>query len=357
MSKILYWIDDTHDVGKPPSPAEQKRLEKGLGVTLSIQQIQERKQFDGFLAQLAGDKGKNVAGVIMDYQLTKVGENGLWAFGNTWAAEVRAVAASIPVIGISHEPEKQIPRLRLKSFLAFFPRDVLMGLQPPFQNVSALLEGYAETYRTFETQKEDKPPGAELMIGLIKPPKAVRDLVGAAIPTELTGHWDKETPHVAGRWLWHDLQGRPGPLLDDLALATHLGLNLHALRLIHRKFEGARYTSAFASGQRARWWVAPVRELVEKIIGQKIFGPVSNARGDLLKALRVKKHDRPKMLARAHPNQSLDLIPDCVAYSDDEREEKDRIQALFKDTRVDPKDENPPFGFEPRRIFEPAPRQ
>jgi hypothetical protein len=85
-------------------------------------------------------------------------------------------------------------------------------------------------------------------------------------------------------------------------------------------------------------------------------GPISNARDELLKAARVAKGDRPKLLARAHPNQSLDLIPDCVAYSDDEVEEKDRIQALFKDTRVDPRDANPPFGFESRRIYEPAPR-
>ena len=356
MSKTLYWVDDTHDVGKPPSPAEQKRLEKGLGVSLEIRTVKNRKQFDELLAQLHSNKGKDVAGVIMDYQLTGVGEKGLWAYGNTWAAEVRGVAASIPVIGISHEPEKKIPRLRLESFLAFFPRDVLMGLHPPFEDLSALLSGYALAYAAFEKQKEDKPTGVELMLDLVKPPKAVFDLVAAAIPTKLTAHWDKETPHVASRWIWHEFQGRPGFLFDDLALATHLGLNLHAINLIHRKFQGARYAGAFASDQRARWWVASVREIAEKLIQQKIVGSVSNARDELLKALRVKKDDRPKLLSRAHPNQSLDFIPDCVAYSDDEVEEKDRIQALFKDTRVDPRDANPPFGFEPRRIYEPAPR-
>jgi len=354
MTKILYWIDDTHDVGKPPSPAEQRRLERGLKVTLSIQKIKERKQFDELLAKLDGDKGKNVAGVIMDYQLTKVGENGLWAFGNTWAAEVRAVAPSIPVLGISHEAEKLIPKLRLESFLAFFQRDVLMGLHPPFKKVSALLEGYTQACEAFAKQKEGKPAGQELMLDLIKPPRASRDLVGAVIPTKLTGHWDQETPHVAGRWLWHELQGRPGFLFDDLGLATHLGFNLHAFGLIYRKFDYARYTGAFACDERARWWVAPVRELVEKIIGQKIFGPVSNARNELLKAFRVAKNDRTKLVSRAHPNKSIDLIPDCVAFSDDEVEEKDRIQAMFDDTRVDPRDANPPFGFEPRRIFEPV---
>jgi len=356
MSKILYWIDDTHDVGKPPSPAERKRLEKGLGVSLGIRTVKDRKQFDELLAQLDSNKGKNVSGVIMDYQLTGVGEKGLWAFGNTWAAEIRAVAASIPVIGISHEPEKQIPRLRLESFVAFFPRDVLMGLHPPFNDLSALIIGYALAYGAFEKQNEGKPSGIELMIDLIKPPKPVSDLMAAAVPTKLTGGWDKETPHVASRWIWHELQGRPGFLFDELALATYLGLNFHAIRLIYRRFQGARYAGAFASDQRPRWWVSSVREIAEKLIGQKIVGPISNARDRLLKALRVANDDRSKLLARAHPNQSWEFIPDCVAYSDDEVEEKDRIQALFKDTRVDPRDANPPFGFEPRRIYEPAPR-
>ncbi len=171
MSKILYWVDDTHDVGKPPSPAEQKRLEKGLKVSLAIRTIENRKQFDEFLAQLDSTKGKDVVGVIMDYQLTGVGENGLWAYGNTWAAEVRAVAASIPVIGISHEAEKRIPRLRLESFLAFFPRDVLMGLHPPFADLSALIEGYGEAYGAFGKQKDDEHSGMELILQLVKPPK------------------------------------------------------------------------------------------------------------------------------------------------------------------------------------------
>jgi len=356
MSNILYWIDDTHDVGKPPSLTEQKRLEKGLKVSLGIRTVKDRKQFDELLAQLNTTNGRNVAGVIMDYQLTGVGEKGLWAFGNTWAAEIRAVAASIPVIGISHEPEKKIPRLRLESFLAFFPRDVLMGLRPPFEDISALLGGYAMAYKAFEKQKGDKPSGVELLLDLVKPPKAVSDLIAAAIPTKLTGHWDKETPHMASRWLWHDFQGRPGFLFDDLALATYLGLNLHGIKFIHRKFQEARYAGAFASDQRTRWWVSSVREIAEKLIGERIVGPVSNARNELLKALRVTKSNRPKLLARAHPNQSLDFIPDCVAYSDDEVEEEDRVQALFKDTRVDPRDANPPFGFEPRRIYEPASR-
>ena len=57
------------------------------------------------------------------------------------------------------------------------------------------------------------------------------------------------------------------------------------------------------------------------------------------------------LLARAHGRKLSDEVPDCVAYRDDQREEDDRVQALFEDTHVDDRDANPPFGFEARRVF------
>jgi hypothetical protein len=113
--KTLYWIDDTHDQRKPPNAAAQKRLEKGLNVQLRIESIKDHEQFGKLLSNI----GKKTCGMIMDYQLTKAGEGGQMAYGNTWAAEVRAAYPSVPVIGISHERESDIPSLRLESFLAF----------------------------------------------------------------------------------------------------------------------------------------------------------------------------------------------------------------------------------------------
>src|SRR5689334_7592396 len=139
--KTLYWIDDTHDEGKPPNTAAQDRLEKGLRVKLKIAKIADRKQFDELLPSIVAEKTR---GVIMDYQLTKVGELGQMAFGTTWAAEIRAAHPTIPVIGISHERERDIPKLRLESFLAFFQRDQLLGAKPPISNIFALLNGYGQ---------------------------------------------------------------------------------------------------------------------------------------------------------------------------------------------------------------------
>jgi hypothetical protein len=346
--KTLYWVDDTHDEGKPPNAAAQKRLESGLRVKLQIEKIKDREQFDKLLPTIIGAE---TCGVIMDYQLTKVGESGQMAFGTTWAAEIRAAQPTVPVIGISHERERDIPKLRLESFLAFFQRDQLLGANPPIRNISALLKGYGQACKAKQRQKSTT--GVELMVKLTKPPATVKNLVRSAIPQALRGEWDAETPHVAGRWLWHELQGMPGFLFDELGLATHLGLNLKGLQLVCQCFGDARYQGAFASDERPRWWIAAIRGIVEQIVGQQLVGSIANAREEFLRAAKTKSTDLRSLLSRPHGHKNSEAIPDCVAYEDDEREEDHRVQALFEDTFVDDRDANAAFGFEPRRVYGP----
>jgi len=348
--KILYWIDDAHDKRKLPTGAVKRQLEKGLGVALYPDKpISSREEFVELLSKM---NPKSTRGVIMDYQLTNLGERKQMAFGSTLAAGIRAKFPSIPVIGISHCAEEKIPKLQLENFLAFFPRNKLTDANPEIDNLKALLDGHRNAYRSFENQGGQS--GVELMVKLLSPPAAVVDLLRSAIPSAFREVWDRETPHVVGRWIWHELQGHPGFLFDELGLATHLGLNLTGFKRIRPKFDAARYQGVFASDERPRWWVATIREIFEKIISHQVVGPVSGARDELLKATKVKKGEWNGLYARAHGHKSFDEIPDCVAYRDDQREENDRVQALFKETRVDDRDANLPFGFEARRIFDPS---
>jgi len=344
----LYWIDDTHDEGKPPDQRAKARIEKALKIKLLIATIGSRSQFGELLPTIVQEKP---LGVIMDYQLTKVSESGQTVFGSTWAAEIRAACPSIAMIGISHELEKNIPTLRLKNFLEFFPRGQLTGIEPRFDDLSALLKGYKRVFQA-KTKEKDKSR-IDLMKRLIRPPSSVAELVSSAIPSSLREPWDDETPHVASRWLWHELQGLPGFLFDELALATYLGLNLKGLNLskIRSKFDSARYKGEFASEARPRWWVASIRRICEQVINRQIIGPVANVRDKLLDIAEVAPVERNLLLSRAHGHRSTHDIPDCVAYRDDELEERDRVQAVFDETRVDERDLNMPFGFEARRIY------
>lgn len=344
--KILYWIDDTHDDRNPPNKGAKLRLEQGLNVSLDVRSIGNRDQFDKFLPTI---DPKKTCGVIMDYQLSKVGENGQMAYGSTWAAEIRAAYNTVPVIGISHERPADIPVLRLESFLAFFPREELIGAKPPFKNIASLLKGYSQVCQSMVDMKTKS--GVERMAELISSPITIAEQVKAAIPTQLRGLWDAETPHVASRWIWHELQGRPGFLFDELGLATHLGLKTSGLARVIGKFDATRYRGTLASDDRPRWWVTGIRPIFEKIVGDKTIGPISDSRDKLLSAFRIPKSERATMLAVAYPRKSTSEIPDCVAYKDDEREENDRVQALGTETILDERDSNLPFGFEARRIY------
>ena len=234
---------------------------------------------------------------------------------------------------------------------AFFPRERLMGLNAPLKDIEALLSGYGSVYRTLK--KQDGKSGIDLIAGLLKPPADVSDLVKAAIPSILRGRWDEETPHVVGRWVWHEFQGLPGFLFDELGLATHLGLNLKGLNLVRSKCDAARYRGAFASDERPRWWVGAIREAIGKVVSVPSGVRISSLREELLKRSGTKAVDRKAFLAQPYGRKISEEIPDCVAYKDDQKDENDRVQSLFDDTIVDDRDVNSAFGFEPRRVYAP----
>jgi hypothetical protein len=192
---------------------------------------------------------------------------------------------------------------------------------------------------------------------MLKPPLAVADLVRAAVPTAIREQWDVETPHTASRWLWHDFQGRPGFLFDELGLATYIGLNRKGLQMVCSVFESARYRGVFVSDGRPRWWVVSIRDIVEGKIGNAVMGGVFNHREEFLESCGVKKTKWKDLFSRAHGRRGYEKVPDCVAYRDDQREEGDRVQALFLDTHADERDANSPFGFESRRIYGPSIQQ
>jgi len=346
--KTLYWIDDSHDNQRLPLTAVKRQLEEGLGVVLKPDgPINNRAEFTELLLEM---NPKSTSGVIMDYQLTKIGEKKQMAFGTTWATEIRAKYPSIPVVGISHCLEKDIPKFQLENFLAFFPRKQLTDPNPKIDDLRSLLKGHQDAYRAFE--KQEQKSGVDVMIDLLSAPAGVIDWLRGAIPSPFRGNWDKETPHAAGRWIWHDLQGKPGFMLDELGLATHLGLNLNGLRRVCSKFDSARYRGAFASEGRPRWWASSIRHVFETRVGSGVVGPIANARDELLRSARIKLAERKPLLSRPYGRSDSHEIPDCVAYEPGEIDQDEfRVQALMEDTIVDERDANPPFGFQARRIF------
>jgi hypothetical protein len=351
--KTLYWIDDDHDQNahRTPKGASKRAIEDGLNVHLQAMQFKSHKDYAEFIANLPESK---TYGVLMDYKLTNVGALEGSEYGTTWAAQLRALKPSIPVVGVSLENEKEVPRFRMENFLAFFSRKVFLHGKPPLLELKALLEGYSTIWRAMT--KGNSKTGLELMIKLVKPPEGAEELLRVALPPALRGSFDDETPHAASRWIWHQFQGEPGFLFDELETATFLGITKEAfLERAADAFADARYTGALACKDRPRWWVCQLRGAAEKQVGQDLVGPVAQSRDKLLLSFGIQKEKIGALFAKTYGRHGYCQPPECVSFKDqdskNERRLNERVPALLKDTLIDEVDANPPFGFQARRHF------
>lgn len=352
-NKKIYWIDDSNDPSAyVPKGASKKHLETELGGEMIIPAIKEHLDFSKLIAEFNSSK---TIGVMMDYQLTRVGAGGRSEFGTVWAAQLRAAQPSIPIIGLSSMPQKEIPRLQIENFLAFFNRKSLLGRNPPVAELKALFTGYNEIWKKYHTKK--KTPGLDLMMTLISPPQDAVELLRVAIPANLRSPWDIESPHTAARWIWHQFQNTPGFLFDGLGAATYLGLTESAFAQLQTQesFREAEYNGVLACAARPRWWICKMREAVEKIMKQRVSGPVSQSRDLLLGALNIPAKKHKAMLAVPHGRKTSGLIPECIAFPDQDSKNEgllnERVAAMLADTMVDEADSNPPFGFQAIRHF------
>lgn len=346
MTAILYWIDDAHDMNlKTPQGVTRENLMRDLNVDIQVKIVDNRDEFGDILSQV---DAANTRGVIMDYQLTRVGKQSQMEYGTTWAAEIRASHPSIPVIGISHTSEDRIPKFRIENFLAFFQRDPLLSHTPPVHCLNALLDGYQKVWTAYKADGVQFLPD---LIKLIDPPEDSAGVLYASLPAEIRDAWDDETPHVVGRWIWHEFQGLPGQLFDELELLTYLGLSPEAGTLIVPVFEPVRYRGVFASDGRRRWWVSLMRDYLSSVIGHPCVGSVSNYRIELLEKLGIPRDQQERFLSTPYSRPDSAEIPDCVAYIDESKSEIDRAQCIFMDTEIDARDANPAFGFQARRVF------
>jgi len=352
----LYWIDDEYEIAakrRVPTGAGKREIESGLKADLKVQLFKNSSEYGAFIAELPVS---STYGVLMDYQLTNVGEKNKVEYGTTWAAQLRAQKPSIPIIGLSSEDGKKIPKFRMENFLAFYKRNELVGAKPHLVGeLFSLFEGYRSLCAKWKSQK-----GAFDLNHFMKQlhaPDPITDLLRVTIPEELRSLWDEETPHAASRWVWHQLLGVAGYVFDEIEAATYLGLTESAFLEFKKNkyFQAAQYIGVFACDVRPRWWICKMRSAVEAILDDEVMGPVSHSRDELLGALEVPKKAREHKFARAYGHKGRGLIPECVVFPDQDSKNQGyldkRVPALLRDSVVDESDANPPFGFQSPRHF------
>jgi hypothetical protein len=361
MSGKIYWIDDKE--GTFPTGALKDQLEEACDAGIEPF-IANHSTLDDVRGKL--EQGADVKMIVLDYWLANLpreadsSNGGKTEFGSAWAAALRADRPELPIVGVTSESLGDIPDSQKSQFLQLMDRRKIFDLKHN-NDLRALLDSFSIVYSLWSAALDHVASEAKLprrqdisistIEGLLRPPKSTAGYLATALPEFVKQPWDQETPHEFSRWIIEVLLCRPGFLADDLELATMLGLTPLGFEKVAEKFSDALYDGVYASNDRPRWWVDSIRPIFYTIIGYELSGPMRHHRDKLLGALSI--NVEPSFLSRAYPDDDLSKIPDCVAYSDDQRLLEDRIQARCEDTVTDPL-ESPPTGFEARRLWKPA---
>lgn len=352
----IFWIDENPE--KLPSRSIRDNIMEACDADLIPIEADQTT-----LAKLSKDlaePGTNKM-VVLDYLLNNLqpsDDNGEreTQFGSDWASSIRSEHPNVSLVGVTDEVIENIPETARRQVITFFRRgdfwdgNNLGDLKAILNDYPKLFELHSRFAAGAETRlgfsRHAKVPRATLL-DLFGVPESVRGALELALPEFAKRPWDTGTAHQLAGWIWHVLLGRPGFLYDELEAATALGLSPEGFSVHTEAFESALYRGAFASNDRKRWWVCLLPRSLEALIQEKVSGALQKYRSRLFET------DEGRFShAHGHPPDET-CIPDCVAFRDEGRNPEQRVQALERDTRLDDSEE-PPFGFETRRIFSSA---
>jgi hypothetical protein len=342
MKRLIFWWVDDQPKRLPKSA--QQRIEKPKSVRharaeVRIKEVKNEKQITQLEAELRSAKSSQLPGLIMiDQILTNT--SGM-VRGSTLAVSLRAVRPGVPVVGVTAVDFETIAELQKDQFLEFFCLDDLQSGER-IADLYAIADGFRQVVALRKFSK-DRERLKKQVVKLIDCPTEDIDLLSQCLPGDLLGTWDAETPHTFTRWIWHTLAGQPGFLYDDLETATALGLTLSGLARVERQLRVCEYKGVLTSPARRRWWISRVRAQVRQRFHADVTQPLWKLGRQLLPAKSA------KYLSRCHGRQrEPDCVPDVVAFEDELC--RDRVQVRSEDTQPLNTD-NPPIGFEQRRVF------
>jgi CheY-like chemotaxis protein len=337
-SHVFWWIDD--EPKRIQLALVKKGIEhprhaglKGAGATLDVKIIAE-----GNLSALESDLAKISTAaqpdlIIIDQCLGNVER--AEKLGSSLAVSLRAQRPTVPIVLVSAD-HPVLSQQRREGIDFIRVGDIQSGTRVP--DLFAIAAGFKAVIKA--KIQGGGIPKPKAVLKLLAVPKAEHDAFLHCLPHEFLQEWDAETPHRFARWVWNDLLGRNGFLVDELGVMTLLGLREEALPRVAKVLSPCLYSGCFASAGRPRWWVSLVRETVRTKFSADLSDPLSELGRRLVKG--------SALYSEAYAHEGEAVIPDCVAYIDGRMRE--RAAALRKDTQTLPF-EIPAPGFDPVRVF------
>lgn len=344
----IWWMDDEPDRLKnfPRDAIKKPEQLQGRTAELNVIKLGPDKGVAQVLQDFdeASKKGKRPDLIVIDQMLQLW--NDVMQRGSSLAVAIRdrdPAVALVGVTGMTGDEMQSIEELQKAQFIEFYERSkIASGDQVP--DLYAIADGYAALMKFF---KSDVAPHllTKRLCRLVNCPATDVGIFTACLPGVFKRTWDSGTSHVFARWVWHQLQGRPGLLYDDFEMATLLGLKLEGLTLLKTRLVGCEYEGVLASVSRPRWWVSRVREKVRELAKASAAAPLWSLGQKLI------GEQHAALFSKCHGRPGATDAPTAVAFSDGTL--RKRVQARISDTL--PLDtDSPPFGFEQRRIYSPA---
>lgn len=273
--------------------------------------------------------------ILIDQMLQNRGHS-LSFKGSSLAMALRGEIPSVPIVLLS---AGDAPLSRQKNEgVDFFKLESIQAGQR-FEDLWAIAEGFATINRNDFSAKNKTI--LTLITDLVGVPTEDRGLFADCIPGQFLMPWDAEMAHSFARWMWKVFLNRPGFLLDEMHLATTLGVRPEGLEVLKKPLLPCLYQHAFASEGRPRWWSSTIRPILERL--KPAYADM--ALWEIGRDLTGKQfHSK----AYGHPPKAT-AVPDCVAWQDERRQTP--VQALQHDTIEVPYD-TPGMGYLPQRVFQ-----
>jgi CheY-like chemotaxis protein len=238
------WIDDD-----PRRKTQKTTMENFLKV-----KIRFLSDMNEILNFIKGNKNKKPDCILLDHKLSNF-NNDLFSEGTTFAEIIKRNFPGVPIIAVTG----------MASELLIFN----LNIYDQTIDIGSLSDHYQEIYNitlNFKKLHNKKLWNIGSFLKLLDVPIEEKDKILSIIPELIKNNIktpiDKSIFSFIFHWVYNKFIKHPGFLIDDLWLATLLGIKRESFIKVKNKFKKAVYNGLFASDGNIYWWQSTAKQII-----------------------------------------------------------------------------------------------
>lgn len=330
------WIDDDKDRMDQASRAIEDGPQSGESRASLLPVFIDKDPLDTLQVFLV--KAKKPDLLLIDHFFNKR-QKGMLVTGSVMAQLARLAWPEVPMVCVSAKMERDTA----------FNQDSLAEYTAAFSYPKLISHHLEDLFAVARDFRKVPCGGTGLRDGLVRAlgaPKADKRSLAHILPPEFGPKDLSTTKHRVASWIFNVFLARPGLLLEELNVATYLGLSQSGFRTVQALFEPARYRGPFFTEARPLWWLSEV---------QRVLGEVSTADArSSQEAGRALAGITSSAFSSCYVCRDPSAVPTLVARADSRSREPFPVCA--KHAQPDPEDAGAAPGFETLWVIAPGRR-